>query len=56
MEVNKDMKILGREWTSEYLEYHVKKYLEDYEESASGTSEESDVSLVDWDFQKTGKI
>ena len=56
METNNDMELLGRDWTEEYLEYYVKKYLEDYEDSTSDTSDGSDLSLIDWDFQKTGKI
>eukprot|EP00795_Rhopilema_esculentum_P012244 gene12244-2879_t len=48
------MATLEREWTEQYLEYYVKKYLEEYEESTSDTSEGSDYSMMDWDFQKKG--
>lgn len=55
MEVNKDVGFLAHELNEEYLEYYVKKYLQDYEESTSDTSDTSDVSFMDWDFEKTGK-
>ena len=56
MEENADDEVFGKGWEAEYLEEYVKKYLEGYEESTNDTSEESDETLVDWDFQKTGKI
>ena len=56
MEENADIKVFGKEWEAEYLEEYVKKYLEDYEESTNDTSEESDETLIDWDFEKTGNI
>ena len=56
MEEEKEMELFGREWAGEYLEYYVRKYLEDYEETTGDSSEESDLSHVDWDFQKIGKV
>lgn len=56
MEADKDMDLFDREWTDEHLEYYVKKYLRDYEESTSDTSDGSDISLIDWDLKKQGKV
>ena len=48
------MNLIQEDFSEEYLEYYVKKYLEDYEDSTSDTSDSSDSSIIDWDFQKKG--